>query len=107
MNYNPEGHEIHNAAKNLLNRFHKELLVQFKMDQVGSLRSSASNTSLKPNSSVALLLQRKSEQEFQESLIQSSTTLLVVPSVLIEHWEVRLHYCYYAVRWHGCSKLYR
>jgi hypothetical protein len=89
MVYNPGSHEVHRAAKKLLNRFQQDLLVQFKREQLGSLRSSASNISLKPNSSVALLLQKKSEQEFQRSLIQSSTTLLVIPNVLMEHWEVR------------------
>ena len=88
--YNPDSHEVHRVAKNLLDRFQRDLLVQFKQEQLGSLRSSASNTSLKPNSSVALLLQKKSEQEFQKSLIQSSTTLLVIPNVLMEHWEVSL-----------------
>ena len=89
MVYNPDSHEVHRAAKKLLNRFQQDLLVQFKQEQLGSLRSSASNISLKPNSSVALLLQKKSEQEFQRSLIQSSTTLLVIPNVLMGHWEVR------------------
>ena len=92
MVYNPEDHEIHIAAKTLLHRFQRELLVQLKQEQLGSLRSSASNTSLKPNSSVALLLQKKSAQEFRSSLIQSSSTLLVIPHVLMEHWEVCLKF---------------
>lgn len=90
MEYNPVGHEIHDVARTLLDRFQLELLVQFKQEQLGSLRSSASNTTLKPDSSVALLLRQKYVQEFQQSLIQSTSTLLVIPSVLIEHWEEQI-----------------
>lgn len=90
MEYNPEDHEVHSAAKNLFRSFREELLVEFKQERLGSMRSSACNTSLKPDSSVALLMQRKTEEDFKKSLLQSTTTLLVIPAVLMEHWQEQI-----------------
>lgn len=90
MEYNPPDHNVHKTAKALLGRFQEEVLVQFKKEQLGSLRRSAQNTGLKPNSSVAVLMQQKSTQEFQKSLQHSSSTLVVIPHVLMDHWQVSL-----------------
>ena len=90
MEYNPSDHEIHLAAKSLLKRFREELVEHFKQDQVGSVRGSVSNIAMKPNSAVAVLLQQKSQREFNSSLIKSRATLLVIPQVLMEHWEDQL-----------------
>lgn len=60
---------------------------------MSSVRSSVTNTGVKPNSSLAVLMQKKAQNAFHQSLIQSSSTLLVIPSVLMEHWEdqIRMH----------------
>jgi hypothetical protein len=88
MDYNPRRHEIHGAARKLLDLFRNHLLVQFKREQLSSVRSSFLNPGLKPNSSVAVLKQKQSEAEFRKSLLPSSSTLLVIPLVLMEHWQV-------------------
>ncbi|CAB9503894.1 F-box protein At3g54460 [Seminavis robusta] len=93
MEYNPKDHEVHEAAQKFLDLFRHQLIVEFKKEQLGSLRSSASNAGLKPNSSVAALLQKKAGLEFEKKLLPSSTTLLVIPPGLMEHWQeqIRMH----------------
>lgn len=56
-------------------------------------KKSFARTTSKPNSSVAALVERNNQIKLQESLTPSRGTLLVVPSVLLEHWQdqIRLH----------------
>jgi SNF2-related domain len=65
------------------------MLVQnFKKREVYSIRKSFSNESYKPNSRVAAVLSEQNEKRILHRMIPSPGTLLVVPSVLIEHWKV-------------------
>jgi hypothetical protein len=69
------------------------LVRQWKEQQLASARKSYSNASTKPNSRVAALFAQYQRQEFYDSLVQSSGTLIVIPHVLMEHWmtQIDLH----------------
>lgn len=54
-----------------------------------SARKSFSNAKSKPNSRVAALIEEEARQRLLDSLIPSAGTLLVIPPVLMEHWQVR------------------
>ncbi len=62
----------------------------FKQNQVQSAKKSFGRASSKPNSSVAALVALDNKVKLHNALIQSSGTLLVVPSVLLEHWQDQL-----------------
>jgi hypothetical protein len=64
---------------------------QFKNDQLHAAKKSFARASVKPNSAVAALIEKRNRTLFLQSLVPSSGTLLVVPSVLMEHWQVRYH----------------
>jgi hypothetical protein len=55
---------------------------------VRSARKSFGNAKSKPNSQVAALIEKESGQKLYSALVPSFGTLLVVPSVLVEHWKV-------------------
>jgi hypothetical protein len=61
----------------------------FKVMQMRSVRKSFSNAKSKPNSRVAALVEEEGRQRLLDSLIPSTGTLIVIPSVLLEHWKVR------------------
>eukprot|EP00934_Nitzschia_sp_Nitz4_P008343 Nitzschia sp. Nitz4//scaffold59_size112058//100048//103237//NITZ4_004128-RA/size112058-augustus-gene-0.96-mRNA-1//1//CDS//3329555180//8333//frame0 len=86
MEYNPADNSIHSLADTLLKGWKTHVDV-FKQKQIQIAKTSFSRASSKPNSSVAALVDEAHEQKFRDTLIQSSCTLLVVPSVLIEHWQ--------------------
>ena len=65
------------------------LVAEFKQSQMKSARKCFSNAKAKPNSRVAAMIDEESHQRLLESLVPSSGTLIVVPSVLVEHWKVR------------------
>jgi SNF2-related domain len=80
------------AAAAVIDKF-QELVRQWKEQQLASARKSYSNVSSKPNSRVAALFALYQRQEFYDSLVQSSGTLIVIPHVLMEHWmtQIDLH----------------
>ena len=92
MTYHPDHSGIYKVAALLRGKF---LLAvdEFKSQQVRSAKKSFSKATSKPNSSVAALVEKTQRANLQNALVQSSGTLLVVPSVLLEHWEdqIRLH----------------
>lgn len=76
------------GARRLAETF-RTMLKQFKQGQIGSAKRKFSNATAKPNSRIAALLEKQARMRFDESLIPSSGTLIVIPSVLMEHWQVR------------------
>jgi hypothetical protein len=65
------------------------MVEQFKADQLRAAKKSFARASAKPNSAVAALIEKRDRALFLQSLVPSSGTLIVVPSVLMEHWQVR------------------
>lgn len=96
--YNPSDHEIHVAACQFLNKFN-DLVRNYKKSQLRSARKSFSSTMSKPNCAVAALVEKETNSTFLKALMPSASTLLVIPSVLIDHWKeqidmhVDLKYC--------------
>jgi SNF2-related domain len=80
------------ASASVIETF-QELVRQWKEQQLATARKSYSNASTKPNSRVAALFALYQRQEFYDSLVQSSGTLIVIPHVLMEHWmtQIDLH----------------
>jgi len=66
----------------------KALVAAFQKSQMRSARKAFSNAKAKPNSRVAALLEEEGKRTLYESLVPSTATLIVVPSVLVEHWKV-------------------
>lgn len=83
---------MHRTAVHLSQRF-VSASEDFKAEQVKIAKKSFSKATSKPNSSVAALVERNHRIRLQNALVQTSCTLLVVPSVLLEHWQdqIRLH----------------
>lgn len=75
------------------------VLREFKERQLKSAKKAFSNPKSKPNSRVASLFEEGARQKLLDSLVPSAGTLLVIPSVLMEHWKtqidrhVDLRYC--------------
>jgi hypothetical protein len=65
------------------------MVEQFKADQLHAAKKSFARASVKPNSAVAALIEKRNQTLFLQSLVPSPGTLIVVPSVLMEHWQVR------------------
>ena len=66
----------------------RSMVQNFKRRELYSIRKSFSNENYKPNSRVAALIAEQTEERLLKKMVPSSGTLLVVPSVLIEHWKV-------------------
>jgi hypothetical protein len=92
MTYHPTESGIHKLAALLREKF-LHAVAEFKAQQVKSAKRSFSKAASKPNSSVAALVEMNHRVNLHNALVQSSGTLLVVPAVLLEHWEdqIRLH----------------
>jgi hypothetical protein len=85
--YNPIGSLIRDAATRL-NAVFLKMANNFMQKQIQLAKKSFARASAKPNSTVAALVERNNRIKLQKSLIPSSGTLLVVPGVLLEHWQV-------------------
>lgn len=66
----------------------RSLVGDLKGRQIRSAKKTYSNASARPNSRVAAMIERQSRQTLIDKLVPSSGTLLVIPSVLMEHWQV-------------------
>lgn len=75
----------------VVQRFQQKLL-EFKQSNVEQAKKSFSSVNSKPNSAVAALVAETRRTKFFKSLLPSKATLLVVPAVLMDHWEVRSSY---------------
>lgn len=67
----------------------RELVEEYKNRMLNSAKKSFSNPKAKPNSNLAALIDEAKRLRFIKSLIPSRGTLIVIPSVLMDHWEVR------------------
>lgn len=85
--YSP-GDDMSQVTTRLSDRFDR-LLEDFKACQILAAKKSFSNRSAKPNSLVAALLDKQARSLYIDSLVPSKSSLLVVPSNLMDHWEVR------------------
>ena len=85
--YNPSENVVNQAAQRLTSKF-RSLVEQFKLNQINTAQKSFAKASSKPNSAVAALVDERNRKRFLESLVPSSGTLIVVPGVLMEHWQV-------------------
>ena len=79
---------IRQAARRLVAVFRRQIR-GFQRNQVESAIKSFSRASAKPDSGVAALIERSHRERLRRALLPSSTTLLVVPTVLVDHWMVR------------------
>jgi SNF2 family DNA or RNA helicase len=68
----------------------RELFDQFKRNLLRAAKKSFSNSRSKPESVVAALIDNKKRQRFIRSLEPSSSTLIVIPNVLLEHWQTQI-----------------
>jgi SNF2-related domain/Bromodomain len=75
------------AAERLAGRF-DGCVREFKKAKARIAKKSFGSPNAKPNSSVAALVEEANKAQLYKSLISSKSTLLVVPSVLIDHWHV-------------------
>ena len=86
--YNPPDNIVNRAADKLWRLF-GVAIKEFKVKELQAAKKSYGRAQSKPNSSVAALIEKRSRDCFMQSLVASSGTLLVVPWVLMQHWEVR------------------
>lgn len=86
--YNPAGSVVHDAAIKS-NEIFRNMVQDLKERKIQVAKKSFAKASAKPNSTVAALVVRNNRLKLIKSLAPSSGTLLVVPSVLLEHWQVR------------------
>jgi hypothetical protein len=85
--YNPPENTMHQAALLLSTNF-LTLVEEFKAKQIQAAQKSFARSSAKPNSAVAALIEEENRKRVLDSLVPSSGTLIVVPGVLMEHWQV-------------------
>lgn len=78
---------IRQAGERLKNVFRSEIST-FKRSQIEIAIKSFSRASAKPDSMVAALIQRNKTEQLRKKLVPSSSTLMVVPAVLVDHWMV-------------------
>eukprot|EP00531_Pseudo-nitzschia_arenysensis_P016846 CAMPEP_0116118160 /NCGR_PEP_ID=MMETSP0329-20121206/1957_1 /TAXON_ID=697910 /ORGANISM="Pseudo-nitzschia arenysensis, Strain B593" /LENGTH=1286 /DNA_ID=CAMNT_0003611771 /DNA_START=219 /DNA_END=4079 /DNA_ORIENTATION=+ len=89
---------IRQAAERLKTIFRSEINA-FKKSQIDIAIKSFSRASAKPDSVVAALIQKNNTEQLRKKLLPSSSTLMVVPAVLVDHWmeqirlNVNLSYC--------------
>lgn len=77
------------AKAQLIRRFHG-LVKDFTETQLRSAKKSFSSSKSKPKSIVAALVEQNSRKKLINTLIPSRGTLLVIPSVLMEHWQTQI-----------------
>ena len=90
MTYHDEDDEVFELAKDMLHEF-KVLVAELKKKIILTAKKSFSNSTARPNCSVAAVLERKFREEYMSSLVSSCATLLVVPETLLDHWLVSEH----------------
>ena len=89
MAYNPQDNDVHQAAQRMTNNA-KYILESFKSEQVNTAMKSLSRIRLSDSHSLINMLEAKKRAELQDPLVSSSSTLLVVPNPLLNHWEEQI-----------------
>jgi hypothetical protein len=70
-----------------INEDFEKLLSELKAGMVNNAKRRCLYTN-QSGSRVTFLLENISRQKFLKSLVPSSSTLIVIPNVLVEHWQV-------------------
>lgn len=89
MAYNPPDSDVHRAALRMVDNA-KVILATFKSDQVNTAMKSLSRIRQSESYSLINMLEAKKRAELQDPLVASSSTLLVVPNPLLNHWEEQI-----------------
>ncbi len=90
MLYNPPHHDVYKAAERLSKNF-EDILVEFKSEQLAIAAKQMSRMKKEPSArSLVDAFEAMKRAELQEPLVPSSSTLLVVPSPLLLHWEEQM-----------------
>jgi hypothetical protein len=90
MTYNPPHHVVYKAAERLSKNF-SELASEFKRRSIENATKSISRMAKDPSaSSLVNSFEAKKRADLLEPLLPSSSTLLVVPNPLIQHWKEQL-----------------
>ena len=89
MTYNHPSDPVHKAASRMVDSV-KSIMMEFKSEQVNTAMKSLSRIRKSDSTSLISILERKKRAELHESLISSSSTLLVVPNPLLKHWEEQI-----------------
>ena len=89
MSYNHPSDPVHKAASRMVDSV-KHILSEFKSEQVNTAMKSLSRIRQSDSTSLISILEGKKRAELHESLISSSSTLLVVPNPLLKHWEEQI-----------------
>ena len=89
MAYNPPENDVHQAAQRMVHNV-KDILQSFKSEQVNTAMKSLSRIRLSDSQALINMLEAKKRAELQDPLVASSSTLLVVPNPLLNHWEEQI-----------------
>jgi hypothetical protein len=90
MKYNPPNHCVHKAAQRLLKNF-EALTAKFKRDQIIIASKSMHRYRYRSDArSLVDAFEAKKRNDIQKSLVPSSSTLLVVPASLLDHWQEQM-----------------
>ena len=90
MMYYPPDNVAYQAAERMLKKF-EDLLSEFKIQQLADATKSLSRMKKDSNArSLVDAFEAKKREELEEPLVPSSSTLLVVPSSLLDHWEEQM-----------------
>jgi len=84
-----DSRELNDSQQQTLKRTFEGLVAAFKEDQVNKATKTFQSAQARPNSRVAALLDRHHRANCDEAMLTSHGTLIVVPSVLLDHWQVR------------------
>lgn len=77
------------SSRRLLSEF-RALVSELKRSQLKSANKSYSNANGRHRSRVAAAIAKQARERFLSYLAPSCGTLIVIPRVLMEHWQVRL-----------------
>lgn len=106
MLYNPPDNYVHRAAQRMVDNV-KDILAKFKSEHVNTAMKSLSRIRLSESYSLISMLEAKKRAELHDPLVASSSTLLVVPNPLLNHWEeqiiAHINFQYYSKR---CQIIY-
>lgn len=89
MAYNPPENDVHRAAQRMMNNA-KDILQSFKSEQVNTAMKALSRIRLSESQTLINMLEAKKRAELHDPLVASSSTLLVVPNPLLNHWEEQI-----------------
>ncbi|GKZ00035.1 hypothetical protein MPSEU_000956900 [Mayamaea pseudoterrestris] len=66
------------------------LVYELKTSQLCSAKKSFANASARPNSRVTAIIEKQKLRELEEALLSTSATIIIVPSVLLNHWKTQI-----------------